>query len=264
MKFRKLARRLGVRQYEAAGILEMLWIATQKNAPRGDIGRWDNEEIAIAIDWPGNADELVDALVDCGWLDRCDTYRLVVHDWHTHAPRYIHGVVAKCGGFVTTVADYSEPLQSVTVVVDCTEGQRNVTKRNLTNNVRTLGVPSWEGFEVTEQVYADCRDRLMQIHAVVDKTRNLLEADRKLAIHAAVMARERLGEDWLDDLLASHKIRRGSAQNRWAYFARACQRSAEERGVDWHAETKRIRIDDKLLKPRQPVPAGAQEAQCTS
>lgn len=238
MKFKKLARRLGVRDYVAAGVLEMLWIATQKNAPRGDIGRWDNEEIAIAIDWEGNADELVDALVDCGWLDRCDQHRLVVHDWHVHAPRYVHGIVAKCGGFVTTVADCSEPLQSATIVPHCTEEQRNVTKPNL-NNVRTLAVPTWERIEVTDQVYADCRDRLRQIHDVVDKGRKLLPQDRKLAIHAAVMARERLGEGWLDELLASHKIRRGAAQNRWAYFAKACQKSAEQLGVDWHGEVKR-------------------------
>ena len=131
MKFKKFARRLGVRDYAAAGLLEMLWVATQKNAPRGDIGRFDNESIAIELDWEGDADQLVQTMVECGWLDESEQHRLVVHDWHVHAPRYIHGIVAKQGGFAS-VADYSPPLQSATTVRDCTEQQPNLTQPNLT------------------------------------------------------------------------------------------------------------------------------------
>lgn len=154
MKFRKLARRLGLRLYEAVGVLELLWLVTQKNAPRGDIGRYDNEEIAIALDWQGDPDELVATLVDCGWLDESREHRLIVHDWHEHAPRYVHGVVAKSGGFVTTVADYSEPLQSVTTVGDCSEGQPNLTytKPNVTKPKKP---PAAESPELPEAIAGD-------------------------------------------------------------------------------------------------------------
>lgn len=135
MKFKKLARRLGLRAYEAAGLLELLWIATQKNAPRGDIGKFDNEEIAIELDWIGDADELVEALVDCGWLDCCERHRLIVHDWSQHAPRYVHGVVSKIGGFAT-VSDCSGALQSATVVEDCS-GDCNEVQPNLTSPNQT-------------------------------------------------------------------------------------------------------------------------------
>jgi hypothetical protein len=130
LKFKRLQRRLGVSRVVVAGTLELLWIATQKNAPRGDIGKYDDEAIAIEVDWEGEPSALIDALVETGWLDRCPTHRLVVHDWHAHAPRYIHGIVTKQGGFLTQDADYSQRLQSATTVRDCTKGQRNVTKPN--------------------------------------------------------------------------------------------------------------------------------------
>lgn len=145
LKFKKLARRLGLRVYEAVGVLEMLWIVTQREAPRGDVGKLDNEELAIELDWPGDADELVEALVATGWLDACPQHRLVVHGWAEHAPRYVHGIVARKGGFAcpapeqpqepTTVANCSSPLQSATnatAVADCTAQQPNLTLPDLT------------------------------------------------------------------------------------------------------------------------------------
>lgn len=141
IKFKKLQRRLKLPRYATVGILESLWIATIKNAPAGDIGRFDNETIAIECDWDRDADELVDALVDCGWLDKCDKNRLVVHDWHDHAPYFVRGVVSKKGGFCskvseelktdTTVGDISPP-QTDTPVDDITGQQPNLTQPNLT------------------------------------------------------------------------------------------------------------------------------------
>ena len=55
--------------------------------------------------YDGDADELVAALVDCHWLDRHEVYRLVVHDWHDHAPNYLRGNLARHGRpFVTQLA----------------------------------------------------------------------------------------------------------------------------------------------------------------
>lgn len=136
MKFKKLQRRLGCSKVIAVGTLELLWISTQKNAPRGDIGRFSDEEIAIECDWGQEPSKLISALVDCGWLDVDEEFRLVVHNWAKHAPRYVHGLVAKLGGFCrppTTVDDYSGGLLSGTTVSDCSEGQPNLTKPNLTN-----------------------------------------------------------------------------------------------------------------------------------
>lgn len=142
-KFKKLMRRLGFSKVrETMGLLEALWLLTQSSSPRGDIGsKLDNEDIAIELEWDGDPDFLVDSLVETRWLDRCSKYRLVVHDWADHAPRFVHGVAAKKGGMITTIVDdYSPPLQSATVdplVDDCTRQQPNHTKHNLTKPNQT-------------------------------------------------------------------------------------------------------------------------------
>lgn len=82
-KMRRLARRVGGRAL-AVGIMECLWQFTARFAIRGDIGRRTNEEIADAVYWEGDPDELVGYLVECGWLDEDSEHRLVVHDWHEH------------------------------------------------------------------------------------------------------------------------------------------------------------------------------------
>jgi len=138
-KFKKLKRRLGLsKDRDAMGLLESLWLLAQKSAHRGDVGRQlDNEDIAIELEWDGDADSLISALVETRWLDRCVENRLVIHNWADHAPRYIHGIVAKKGGFavVTTVKDHSPGLQSTTkppLVGDCSREQPNLTQPNLT------------------------------------------------------------------------------------------------------------------------------------
>lgn len=84
-KLAALGRKLGIRRYEVVGVLEHLWYFTATQAPRGDVGRWTDDEIAAGIDWPGDATELVDALVATRWLDRCADHRLLVHDWADHS-----------------------------------------------------------------------------------------------------------------------------------------------------------------------------------
>lgn len=91
MKFKVLQRRLGLRHYECVGLLEALWNATVHNAPLGNIGKLTNEEIAAVIDWGGDADELIEALVATRWLDVDQEFRLIIHDWSEHAPNFLKG-----------------------------------------------------------------------------------------------------------------------------------------------------------------------------
>lgn len=87
MKFKKLKRKLGLDLWGTVGVLESLWQATYANASDGAIGRLTNEDIAASLEWHGDPDALVDALVDCGWLDADpvpNRFRLVVHDWSEH------------------------------------------------------------------------------------------------------------------------------------------------------------------------------------
>lgn len=105
IKFRKLMRRLKESQRGVVGLLELLWYSAAKQCPQGDIGRFSNEDIAELLDWDGPADELIDALVSCDWLEKSAEYRLIVHDWHDHAPGFIHAALGRKGlDFVTRVA----------------------------------------------------------------------------------------------------------------------------------------------------------------
>lgn len=84
-KMKRLCRRLDIPQYQAVGVLESVWHTVAREAPRGDIGKLSDEDIALAIDYRGDEAKLIEALVYAGWLDRDSTHRLVVHDWADHA-----------------------------------------------------------------------------------------------------------------------------------------------------------------------------------
>lgn len=114
MKFKRLQRRLKVKVAELCGLLELLWITTAKNAPRGDIGKFSNEEIAIGCYWDGDPDEFVAALVDCRWLDEHTEHRLIVHDWKDHAPSWVVGSLKRYGRSIIGADPVEDPNSSST------------------------------------------------------------------------------------------------------------------------------------------------------
>ncbi len=95
LKFLALQRVLSESKRGTAGLLELLWYGTAKNAPQGDIGKFSNIEIALLVDWPGSPDALIDALVQTRWLDECPKHRLVIHDWADHCPTWVRGNLAR-------------------------------------------------------------------------------------------------------------------------------------------------------------------------
>ncbi|HBE71802.1 MAG TPA: hypothetical protein DDW52_26970 [Planctomycetaceae bacterium] len=95
LKFKKLKLRLGLAEWQLVGLLETLWKFTRQNCPQGDIGRFSDEDIAVSIEYSDDATELIAALTDCGWLERDDEFRLVVHDWSEHAPTFIKGCLRR-------------------------------------------------------------------------------------------------------------------------------------------------------------------------
>ena len=96
-KTKDLCARLHLPLWGAVGILESLWLFTQKFAVRGDIGKFSDEAIAEAIGWKKDPDKLIRALVDAKWLDGCDCHRLLVHDWKDHCDQTVQRVAAKRG-----------------------------------------------------------------------------------------------------------------------------------------------------------------------
>ena len=94
-KLAALSMALGIKRWGAVGILEMLWHFTAEFAHAGDVGRFDDASIALALCWDGDSAELVSSLVRTGWLDRCRCHRLRVHDWPSHADQTVTRVLAK-------------------------------------------------------------------------------------------------------------------------------------------------------------------------
>jgi len=95
-KIRRLAVVLRIPWPHALGLAGLLWRFTAKHAPTGEIGRHDDEEIAAALEWPGEAEDLVAALVRCRLLDPTESAaRLLVHDWPEHAPRYVSATLKR-------------------------------------------------------------------------------------------------------------------------------------------------------------------------
>jgi hypothetical protein len=88
---------LSIPKAQAVGILEMLWHFTATYSPRGDIGKWRNREIAEAVFWDDNPDDLVAGLVHSEWLDEDAEYRLVVHDWADHADQCVQRKLKRAG-----------------------------------------------------------------------------------------------------------------------------------------------------------------------
>ena len=144
IKFKRLKRRLALPHWQVVGLLESLWSVTRQSAPRGDIGRFSDEDIAASIEWDGDESELISTLVESGFLDRCPTHRLVVHDWADHCPTYIKGNL-KNKGVAFAVADLvpdssmglSPPTKSPHLVPDPSPPLPSQVKSSLTKSSQT-------------------------------------------------------------------------------------------------------------------------------
>jgi len=108
-KIRRLAVVLGIPWPHALGLAGLLWRFTAKHAPTGEIGRHEDDDIAAALEWPGDAGDLVAALTRCRLLDPTESAaRLLVHDWPDHAPRYVSATLKRQK--LTFSREYSENL----------------------------------------------------------------------------------------------------------------------------------------------------------
>lgn len=75
-KLKRLARLLGIERPAAVGYLHYLWWWAMDYAPDGDLSRYTAEDVADALDWPGDSEALIDALRESGFLDGNH-----LHDW---------------------------------------------------------------------------------------------------------------------------------------------------------------------------------------
>jgi hypothetical protein len=79
-KRKRLQRTLGP---GATDYLLDLWITIATDRPEGVLTGWDEVDIADAAGWAGEPEQLVAALVDCGWLEKQNGH-YQAHDWEEH------------------------------------------------------------------------------------------------------------------------------------------------------------------------------------
>ena len=87
-KTKKLARLLGVSLPAAVGHLHYLWWWALDFAQDGTLGKYDAADIADAMQWDGDADQLIDALLSAGYIDETGS-GLVIHDWAEYAGKLL-------------------------------------------------------------------------------------------------------------------------------------------------------------------------------
>lgn len=81
-KRKRLKRRLGP---EATDYLIDLWIGAAIARPDGILHGWNENDIADEADFPGDPIYFVNALIDCGWLEKSgDSF--ILHDWTDNQP----------------------------------------------------------------------------------------------------------------------------------------------------------------------------------
>ena len=87
-KTKKLARLLDVSLPAAVGYLHYLWWWALDFAQDGDLDKFDAEDIADAMQWDGEAEKLIEALISSGHID--DTkHGLHIHDWAEYAGKLL-------------------------------------------------------------------------------------------------------------------------------------------------------------------------------
>lgn len=86
-KTRKLASLLGVPRYAAAGLVCCLFERVCNDSPDGDISDWDDDDIADAARWDGDARPLVDALISVRFIIANDG-KTEINSWMEYAGSY--------------------------------------------------------------------------------------------------------------------------------------------------------------------------------
>lgn len=89
-KTKRFARMANISIPAAIGYLHLLWWWALDFAQDGDISSYDAEDIADALLWDGDGNDLVNALCGAGFIDRDeDNNTMYIHDWGDYAGRLI-------------------------------------------------------------------------------------------------------------------------------------------------------------------------------
>ncbi|MHA6481087.1 DnaD domain-containing protein [Paenibacillus sp. strain BS8-2] len=143
-KTRKLSRKLGISIPAAIGHLHMLWWWAIDYAQDGDLSNFDPDDIADALDWPNDANQLIAALIDSGFIDRVGEGEgtLVVHDWFDYAGRLVDKRVQNRERKRKSRANKTDKEVSHSDVTDSSRGQNDDEGESHGATVQNSTVPN--------------------------------------------------------------------------------------------------------------------------
>lgn len=237
LKFCVLKSKLGKPKWQVVGVLQSLWYLTTTSAPEGDIGRFTNIEIAAWMEWSGDPEELIDALVESGWLDSCPKYRLIVHDWEAHCPNFVKGSLksqnkpfakpqANSGGAKGGARPQAKPPTI----------KSSQTKPNQTSTSKVklaTALIDW-GAAIAAAKKAD-----LTICVSTPKEKEFL-------LRAAALAQAAFSENWFWDAVEGVRTVEPTPTNKPGYFRTCLKRSAN--GEDVNALLKRIELPANAIE----------------
>jgi hypothetical protein len=156
-KTKKLARLLGITVAHAAGLVVLLWLYCLDYAQKGDLSTLDEDEIAEAAGWEGDAQQFVQALLNCGrqgeagfleYVEPGDegvVADLVVHDWDDYAGLLLERREANAKRMREKRAKAREenesPKQNARAAQTSQPSQQRATNVQRTTNAR-VGLPN--------------------------------------------------------------------------------------------------------------------------
>ena len=255
VKFKRLKRALDLPMWQAAGLLESLWSVASQNTPDGAIGRLSNEDIAAAIEWSGDADALVQALVDSGWIDRDDVFRLIVHDWSEHCSNYLRGNFAKHGKhFADLVAkqrlcEVAKQHQNGTPTpADPSFEAATKPYHTIPNQATPTTPPSGEcqagggGDEDFDSLFEQARPVMKRLRDIIepDESRKLRKGDREWVVKVGLLSC-RHGPTWIEPAFEAAKSARNISNPR-GFLGHILNQECERKGTTLNRELASVTI----------------------
>ncbi|WP_145435533.1 hypothetical protein [Lacipirellula limnantheis] len=249
-----------------------------RNAPRGDVGRFTDLDIAEGIGWVGEEARLIEILLDAGIFARHEEHRLVRVDYHRLAPNFIRASVNSAGGFVTGPEPGSKheakggakapPKTTAEAAPESEPGTAfSIQSLPILTNPSSDPIDDGDGSNFVEGVdevildaktFEEIKPDCARVADLVRIGRSPLnDADSETVIRCVVVARQRLPKGELDAIIK--RVRKKSEtvrlQSKIGYFKTAIITACEKAGVDFHFASK---FDLPRRQPNETtVPEGA-------
>jgi len=94
-KTKRFARMLKISIPQAVGHLFLLWWWALDYAENGDLSKYDAYDIADAVQWDGDPEEFLSAIVNCGpggtcgFVEKNESGNIFIHDWDKYSGRLV-------------------------------------------------------------------------------------------------------------------------------------------------------------------------------